>query len=163
MTFERHDSLPRRRRSTLVWLMQKRWRWARALTIGGQVCVIDKNGHVLLVRHGYRPGWHFPGGGVETGETIVVAAVRELEEETGIEARASAVLHGIFNHSGEFHGDHIVVFVVREFEQVRIPAPSYEIAEQGFFAPDALPAGTNSGTRQRISEIVSGAPISVMW
>ena len=151
------------RRTFVRWLLQKRWRWTRALTLGGQVCVIDGQGRVLLVRHGYRPGWHFPGGGVEKGEDVISAALRELAEEAGIVALKPPVLHGIFNHSRSFPGDHIVLYVVRDYEQTRIPEPGLEIAEQGFFAPAALPAETSAGTRRRVAEIFDGVPIRTGW
>ena len=144
-------------------LLQSRWRWTRGLTLGGQVCVIDANGRVLLVRHGYRPGWHFPGGGVEKGENVEVAALRELEEETGIVARTPPVLHGIFNHHSVFPGDHVVLYVLRDYTQPRIPTPGMEIAEQGFFAPAVLPAATTAGTRRRVAEILNGAAVVATW
>jgi 8-oxo-dGTP pyrophosphatase MutT (NUDIX family) len=143
--------------------MQQRFRFGRSLTLGGQVCVIDEAGRVLLVRHGYRPGWHFPGGGVEIGENAVDAALRELTEETGVVARGAPTLHGIFNHSAQFRGDHIVVYVVRTFEQRHIPPANLEIAEQRFFAPAELPDGTTDGTRRRVAEILDGKPISTSW
>ena len=152
-----------RRRSAVRWLLQKRWRLTRALTLGGQVCVIRADGHILLVRHGYRPGWHFPGGGVEKGETIVDAALRELGEETGVIARGAPQLHGIFNNSAAFPGDHIVLYVIRDFEQPRVPAASLEIAEQDFFASHTLPPETTPGTRRRIAEIFTGAPMVTHW
>jgi 8-oxo-dGTP pyrophosphatase MutT (NUDIX family) len=46
--------------------------------------VINRNGHVLLVRHSYMPGWSLPGGGVDRGEPPDVAVVRELGEEIGL-------------------------------------------------------------------------------
>jgi 8-oxo-dGTP diphosphatase len=36
--------------------------------------------------------WGFPGGAQELGETVAAAAVRELREETGVEADPSGVL-----------------------------------------------------------------------
>jgi 8-oxo-dGTP pyrophosphatase MutT (NUDIX family) len=37
---------------------------------------------VLVCQHGN--SWSFPKGGVEEGETLIQAAIREIEEETGI-------------------------------------------------------------------------------
>jgi len=52
--------------------------------------------HVLLVKRvarGLNPGqWALPGGKVDIGETALGAALRELQEETGLEAAPSDVL-----------------------------------------------------------------------
>nr|BAP34755.1 hypothetical protein [Streptomyces sp. ML694-90F3] len=53
------------------------------------VAVVARDGHVLLVRRRARPpGWAFPGGWIETGETSARAAVRETHEETGLSVTA---------------------------------------------------------------------------
>jgi 8-oxo-dGTP pyrophosphatase MutT (NUDIX family) len=147
----------------MLWLMQQRWRMTRGLTLGGQVCAINKDGRVLLVRHGYRAGWHFPGGGVEVGESVRDAALRELEEETGVVAREEPRLHGIFSNHAAFPGDHIALFVLKAFQQVRPPRLGFEIAEVGFYAIDALPAETTAGTRRRIAEIAHGTAPQQAW
>jgi len=147
----------------LVRALRPWWRLTRGLTVGAQSVVIDARSRVLLVRHGYRPGWFFPGGGVERGESIRTALARELEEETCVTLNAPAVLHGIFSNGEKFPGDHIVVFIVRDWEQRETPSPNMEIAEQGFFALKNLPRGTDAGTRRRLAEIFDGAELGDMW
>ncbi len=46
------------------------------------------HGRILLCRHEKRGGdvWLLPGGGVKSGESLIVALARELAEEVGIEA-----------------------------------------------------------------------------
>jgi len=69
----------------------------RPVTLGVKAVVTDVDERILLVRHGYLPGWHFPGGGVEAGETCVQALARELEEEAMITIDAPPLLHGVLN------------------------------------------------------------------
>lgn len=55
------------------------------------ISAVIKDGAVLLVRRRNPPDagrWGFPGGKVESGESIHQAAVRELYEETGLQAIA---------------------------------------------------------------------------
>jgi ADP-ribose pyrophosphatase YjhB (NUDIX family) len=139
------------------------WRMRRGMTLGAQGAVIDEEGRVLLVRHGYRPGWWFPGGGVEWGETIETALARELAEEVGVSLTGRAELHGIFSNNASFPGDHIAVFVVRQFERRGDYFKRGEIAEAGMFARDDLPEHTDPGTRRRIGEIFDGAPLNPLW
>lgn len=52
----------------------------------GSSAVIIENeaGEVLVLKAHYKPYWSFPGGWIEHGQTPREAALRELEEETGI-------------------------------------------------------------------------------
>ncbi len=144
-------------------LIQRYWRMTRALTLGVRGIVIDPQGRVLLVKHTYTSGWHFPGGGVEFGETVETALTRELIEEAGIAMTGLPELFGIYSNAELFPGDHVVVFTIRQWEQRHPLTPNREIAEAGFFAPDALPDETTPGTRRRIDELHRQSAIQPLW
>jgi ADP-ribose pyrophosphatase YjhB (NUDIX family) len=139
------------------------WRMRRGFTLGAQGAVIDGDGRVLLVRHSYRPGWFFPGGGVEWGETLEIALARELDEEVGVTLTELATLHGVFSNFGNFPGDHIAVFVVRQWQRRDDYRKLGEIAETGMFSRDELPERIDPGTRARIAEIFDGARPTPLW
>jgi 8-oxo-dGTP pyrophosphatase MutT (NUDIX family) len=139
------------------------WRFARGLTLGVRAVVIDSAGRVFLVKHSYVAGWHLPGGGVETGETVPEALARELAEEGGIVARVPPTLHGIFFNARVSRRDHVAVYVVRDFTQSGGPRHAREIIDCGFFARDALPPDTTRGTRARLDEVFAGAALTAHW
>jgi len=59
------------------------------------LAVVLRGDEILLVRRANPPDqglWGYPGGRVEPGEAYLDAALRELNEETGIEADAPALL-----------------------------------------------------------------------
>jgi ADP-ribose pyrophosphatase YjhB (NUDIX family) len=144
-------------------LMFPYWRLQRGMTLGVQAIVLREPAEVLLVRHSYRPGWHFPGGGVEWRETMLVALARELEEETGVIVKGEPQFHGIFANFQVAPCDHIAVFVVREWEQPRRPEPNREIREQRFFRLTSLPGDMARGARRRLAEIYEGQPYGEHW
>ncbi len=139
------------------------WRFARGMTLGVRALVIDEGGRILLVKHSYVRGWHLPGGGVEAGETMIDALIRELAEEANIEPTAPPILHGIFFNERVSRRDHIVVFVLRDFRQTTEPAPNAEIIAHGFFSLEDLPNDTTAGTRARIIEVLGGVPATERW
>jgi 8-oxo-dGTP pyrophosphatase MutT (NUDIX family) len=139
------------------------WRFARGLTLGVRAVVLDGQGRVFLIKHTYADGWHLPGGGVEAGETLGQALVRELAEEGNIELTAPPRLHGVLFHPIYSQRDHVMVYVVRDFRQTAPPEPNREIAAHGFFRLDALPPDTTAGTRARIAEVLNGKPAPERW
>lgn len=133
------------------------------MTLGAQGVVIDEDDRVLLVRHSYRPGWFFPGGGVEWGEPIEDALVRELAEEVGVRLTAPPVFRGFFSNNANFPGDHIALYLVRDWVREGDYRQESEIAETGMFAMNGLPDPMDVGTRRRLGEILGGAPVSAKW
>lgn len=139
------------------------WRFARAATLGAFGMVIDSQGRIFLVKHSYVAGWHLPGGGVETGETLRIALARELSEEGNIQLTGEPSLHGVFFNSRVSRRDHVALFIIRDFVQPSAPVPDHEIIDHGFFPLDALPEDTGRAARARIAEVFEGAPLSETW
>ncbi|MBK0421999.1 NUDIX hydrolase [Leucobacter sp. CSA2] len=56
--------------------------------------VVERRGKILLThwRRGHLHGWTLPGGGIDAGEDPRDAVVREVMEETGLEARVGKLI-----------------------------------------------------------------------
>lgn len=133
------------------------------MTLGVRGVVVDGEGRVLLLRHTYTPGWHFPGGGVEKGETCPVALLRELHEEAGIEAAPEDLqLMSAHANGGYFPNDHVLVYRIDRWRQGTATQRG-EIAETGFFSPLSPPEGVTAATRRRLDELFAGQPVSDRW
>lgn len=133
------------------------------VTLGVQGIIVDEASRVLLIRHGYRAGWHFPGGGVERGEEIEEALTREVLEETGVVVLKPPHLIGIYSHFDIYPGDHVILYRIDHWHRDTIPKPNAEIAEHGFFALDALPENLSPGTSRRLKEVFGGVEQSSAW
>lgn len=136
-------------------------RWP--LTIGVRIIVREDADRVLLVRHTYAPGWHFPGGAVDRRETAADAAVRELREEALIEATAPPRLVGVYLNTTQKKSDHILFFDAPVWRRVEGKSRPLEIAEAAFFPINDLPKGTTGGTRRRLAELSGEAAQSTSW
>ena len=135
----------------------------RPMTLGVRGVVVDPDHRVLLVRHTYFPGWHFPGGGVEVGETLVQALRRELLEEANVELIGPPALHGIFLNVSLSRRDHVAVYKIEKYEWLGARVPDGEIAEARFFPINALPKAVSGATMRRLDEIYLAKPVSAHW
>ena len=155
--------LRRRLEPAIRPMMHFYWRFARGATLGARGLVIDGHGRVFLVKHSYVDGWHMPGGGVETGETMLTALARELAEEGNIKLTGQPQLFAVYFNARVSRRDHVGLYIVRNFLQDAPPRPNREIIAHGFFAIDALPEDTTRATRARIDVVLRGVPVSELW
>lgn len=64
--------------------------------------IVTADDRIVLVRRAIEPGyglWVFPGGYVDRGEEITVAAIREAREEAGLEVRLEGLIN-IYSYPG---------------------------------------------------------------
>ena len=123
-------------------------------TLGVEIAIIEA-GKVLLIKRRDFAVWALPGGGIDAGESAAEAAVREAQEETGLEVE---LLHlvGVYSRPAWCQGgDHDLLFAARPVggELVR---EGDETLDASFFAPDALPEPLVYWYPQRIADVLAG-------
>ncbi len=107
----------------------------REFSSGG---VLFKGEEVLLIKN---PSgvWTFPKGNIEKGETPQQAALREVEEETGVKGKILEDL-GEISYWYKFRGRKIfktVRYFLMEYLDGE-PKPSWEVREARFFPAEEL-------------------------
>ncbi len=99
--------------------------------------LVVRDGSILFGRRGHDPGrglWSFPAGFVDRGEQLEQAAVREVQEETGLTVRLGDLVR-LWSAEGE-----PVVLAVYEGELVGgTLQPRGQLTELRWCSPDALP------------------------
>ena len=133
--------------------MSYRWPEKR---LGAAAAIFDDRGRVLLVKHSYGPlNWELPGGAVELGESVVEAAVRETQEETGLEVVAKHLSGFYYDTESDAHH---FVFVCEPLDAQATPRPDAEEAtECALWHPDDLPRPISNFTVLRVTDAASGA------
>ncbi|MFO7285701.1 MAG: NUDIX hydrolase [Gammaproteobacteria bacterium] len=122
------------------------------------LAVVERAGRLLLVRRANPPDeglWGFPGGRVEPGEPLAEAAIRELREETGIDATAEDVLTAIDvirRDDGGSLADHFVLVAVRCRWKAGEGEAADDALEARWFALDEIDA-LGRGASDRVGEV----------
>ena len=87
---------------------------------GVSICVV-RDGHALLAQRAREPLrglWSLPGGRIEWGETLQEAALRELAEETSVEADIRMLLDSVDVIQRDPAGDVVHHYVLTTFGAV---------------------------------------------
>ena len=99
--------------------------------------IVERSGKILMVRRAVATGyglWSLPGGYVDRGEVVEVAAVREVWEETGLIVEVQRLV-GLFSQTGD-------TVVVAAFDALEVGGQleaGPESLDLDFFQMDQLP------------------------
>lgn len=102
--------------------------------------VLTEDGRYLVVKKHYgglKGKWSFPAGFVEEGETLDEAVIREVMEETGVQAKVVGMI-GI--RSGVIQNeisDNMIIFLMRA-RHTDITVQEKELEEAAFLTKDQL-------------------------
>ncbi|MCC3766886.1 NUDIX domain-containing protein [Streptomyces sp. UNOC14_S4] len=113
------------------------------MAVGASAVVTDSRGRILLQRRADNGLWALPGGGMELGDSLPGAAVREVKEETGLDVEITGLVgtytdprHVIAYSDGEVRRQFNVCFTARITGGEL--AISEESTELRFAAPEEL-------------------------
>jgi mutator protein MutT len=129
----------------------------RSLPIAAAIAVVLRGERLLLVRRSHKPDagrWGFPGGKIEPGETVIAAALRELDEETGVAAEAIEVLTAldVIRRDGATLHHYVLIAVLCRWEGGE-GAPASDAEEVGWFDLAEIGALEKSPDVERVARL----------
>lgn len=110
---------------------------ATEVSAGGVVFRREPELQVLMILDGYGR-WTFPKGGVEPGESPEQAAVREIEEETGIKGVVSGEIgqtRYVYHHPRKGRVHKTVTFYLVSYRGGRVRPQEGEVAAAEWISP----------------------------
>ena len=131
-------------------------------TLGATVAIME-GGCILLIKREDFEVWGLPGGGVEAGESVAQAALREAREETGLHVSLTRLV-GIYSRPDWLEGgEHTVLVAARPIAGVLLQPTDGEALDACYFARHDLPAALVPWHRQRIMDALDGIGGAVAW
>ncbi len=129
----------------------------------GVAAVIFDDGRVLMQRRDDTRRWGLPGGGVEPGETLRHAVIREVREETGLDVEPLRLI-GVYSdpahHQIVTYPDGNVIHYVSSVFECTVRGGTLttcaETLELGWFDPAALPEDIMAISTIRIRDALAG-------
>ncbi|RSD11532.1 NUDIX hydrolase [Amycolatopsis eburnea] len=135
---------------------------ANSIAVAVSAFIQDDDGRILMIRRTDNDLYSIPGGQLELGETLAQAAVREVQEETGVTCTVLAVI-GLYSNP-----NHVIAYddgeVRQEFSICFRASPtggslrgSEESREVQWVSPDKIDdLNIHDSIRLRIRHALSG-------
>jgi len=117
------------------------------------VAVIHEEKVLLTKREDFEV-WCLPGGGVEEGESLAEAGIREVKEETGMDVELTRLVGVYSRMGGGMHDVHAVLYVAKPMGGELRTQPN-EVIEIAYFPFEQLPDEMLFGFKKRIQDAVS--------
>ncbi len=112
-------------------------------------------GKILLTQREDFETWILPGGGLEDGESLAQAAIRETREETGLDVELTRLV-GVYSRLGSWWDGYMVLFAAKPVGG-EIKCQEGETIAVEWFAFDELPGPLSLGHKRRIQDAIEGA------
>jgi ADP-ribose pyrophosphatase YjhB (NUDIX family) len=116
--------------------------------------VVIREGKVLLTKREDFEVWCLPSGGVEEGESLAEAAIRETKEETGIDVKLTRLV-GVYSRLGGMPDVHAVLYEAKPIGGKLRLQPG-ETIEVRYFAVDEIPNEIAFAHKKRIADAFHG-------
>jgi ADP-ribose pyrophosphatase YjhB (NUDIX family) len=120
------------------------------------IVAVQQGNTVLLTKREDFEVWCLPGGAIDPGESPEVAAVREVQEETGLVVQLTRMVAVISRPHWGTHGRISFVFAAVPLGGTLAPEPR-EVIDIGYFPTEQLPTPLFSHHQQMITETFQGS------
>jgi ADP-ribose pyrophosphatase YjhB (NUDIX family) len=117
------------------------------------VAVIHE-GKILLTKRDDFHVWCLPSGGIEEGESLAEAALRETKEETGIDVELTRLV-GVYSRLGGLPDVHAVLYEAKPIGGELTSQPG-ETIDVRYFAFNEIPSEIAFAHKQRIADAMNG-------
>ncbi len=121
--------------------------------IAVNVAVIHE-GKILLTKREDFETWILPSGGVEEGESLAQAAIRETKEETGLDVELTRLV-GVYSRLSNMSPGYMVLFAAKPVSG-EIKCQEGETIAVEWFVFNEIPSPLSLGHKRRIKDAIEG-------
>jgi 8-oxo-dGTP pyrophosphatase MutT (NUDIX family) len=141
---------------------------ATSLRVSATAFIRDDAGRVLLQQRSDNGFWNLPGGGLELGESVAQACVREVREETGLEVEVLRLI-GVYSApeitTMSYPDGRVIQYVTSLFE-CRVIGGKLEVDAESlalnWFDPLELPTPFSPNHVPRLQDALAGQ-VAAFW